>query len=317
MEKQKTKKSGVLLTIAGGICWGISGCFGQYMFQEKGVTAEWLVSIRLLSAGILLLLIGYIHQGKERMHEVFRQRADLKKLLIFSACGMLFCQYTYFAAVQHSNAGTATVLQSLAPTVILMYVCLRKPRLPRVFEVFAVAAAIFGVFLLSTHGNIHNMLLTEQALFFGLASAVGAALYNLLASEILRKYGVYIIVGYGMLFAWIMLSAVVRPWAVSVVIDQETIVCLLGVIVIGTAIAFSLYLKGVSMVGPFMGSLLATVEPVTAIVVSFLFLGSQFQWIDLLGFALILGTVLLMSLRSPHEEASKSEEAAEPMEGRQ
>ena len=66
-----------------------------------------------------------------------------------------------------------------------------------------------------------------------------------------------------------------------------------------------------------MGSLLATVEPVTAIVVSFLFLGSQFQWIDLLGFALILGTVLLMSLRSPHEEASKSEEAAEPMEWRQ
>ena len=90
MEKQKIKKSGVFLTIAGGICWGISGCFGQYMFQEKGVTAEWLVSIRLLSAGILLLLIGYIHQGKERMHEVFRQRADLKKLLIFSACGMLF-----------------------------------------------------------------------------------------------------------------------------------------------------------------------------------------------------------------------------------
>lgn len=52
-----------------------------------------------------------------------------------------------------------------------------------------------------------------------------------------------------------------------------------------------------------MGSLLGTVEPVTAIVVSFLFLGSKFQWIDLLGFALILGTVLLLSLRSPHEEA--------------
>ena len=89
MEKQKTKKSGILLTIAGGICWGISGCFGQYMFQEKGVTAEWLVSIRLLSAGILLLLIGYIHQGKERMHEVFRQRADLKKLFLHAECSFV------------------------------------------------------------------------------------------------------------------------------------------------------------------------------------------------------------------------------------
>ena len=88
-----------------------------------------------------------------------------------------------------------------------------------------------------------------------------------------------------------------------IALDGETRLAGVGVIVIGTAIAFSLYLKGVSIVGAFMGSLLGTVEPVTAIVVSFLFLGSKFQWIDLLGFALILGTVLLLSLRSPHEEA--------------
>lgn len=104
-----SKKKGILYTLSGGICWGISGCFGQFLFQNKGATAEWLVSLRLLVAGVLLLVIGYIHIGK-KMNEIFHIKEDFKQLLIFSILGMLFCQYTYFATVQYSNAGTATVL---------------------------------------------------------------------------------------------------------------------------------------------------------------------------------------------------------------
>ena len=302
MEGNREKRRGIFLTLAGGMCWGISGCFGQFLFQEKGATANWLVSIRLLIAGILLLSIGYMHQGR-KLNQVFHKKTDFKKLLVFSVFGMLFCQYTYFAAVQYSNAGTATVLQALAPTVILSFVCIRNLKLPKGFELLAVTAAILGVFLLSTHGNIQNMMLTKEALFFGLASAVGAAAYNLLAADLLRNYGVYVVVGFGMLFGGLVLTALVRPWNLMIPMDMQTIICLFGVIVIGTAIAFSLYMKGVSIVGAFMGSLLGTIEPVTAIVVSAIFLGSKFQWIDLLGFVLILGTVLLLSHCSPHEEA--------------
>lgn len=302
MEGNREKRRGVFLTLAGGMCWGVSGCFAQFLFQEKGATANWLVSIRLLTAGILLLIIGYIREGK-KLNEVFHKGADAKRLLAFSVFGMLFCQYTYFVTVQYSNAGTATVLQALAPTVILAFVCIRRLKMPRGFEFISVISAILGVFLLSTHGNIHNMMLTKQALFFGLASAVAAAAYNLLAANLLRDYGVYVVVGFGMFFGGLILCAIVRPWNHMIPLDMEAIGAIFGVIVIGTAIAFSLYLKGVSIVGAFMGSLLGTVEPVTAIVVSFLFLGSKFQWIDLLGFALILGTVLLLSLRTPHEEA--------------
>lgn len=302
MEGNREKRRGVFLTLAGGMCWGVSCCFAQFLFQEKGATANWLVSIRLLTAGILLLIIGYIREGK-KLNEVFHKGTDAKRLLAFSVFGMLFCQYTYFVTVQYSNAGTATVLQALAPTVILAFVCIRRLKMPRGFELISVISAILGVFLLSTHGNIHNMMLTKQALFFGLASAVAAAAYNLLAANLLRDYGVYVVVGFGMFFGGLILCAIVRPWNHMIPLDMEAIGAIFGVIVIGTAIAFSLYLKGVSIVGAFMGSLLGTVEPVTAIVVSFLFLGSKFQWIDLLGFALILGTVLLLSLRTPHEEA--------------
>ncbi len=314
MEQTASKKKGIILTLLGGVCWGISGCFGQYLFQEKGATAEWLVSIRLLSAGILLVILGYMNTGK-KMNAVFHNKKDLKDLLIFSFLGMLFCQYTYFAAVSYSNAGTATVLQSLAPTIILIYVCVRQLRLPKGYELLAIAMALLGIFLLSTHGNIHSMQLTNQALLFGLLSALGATFYNLLVGNVMRKYGVYVVVGYSMLFAGIALSLIARPWKNGIPFDTMTIVCLVGVVVIGTAIAFSLYLKGVSILGAFMGSLLGATEPVTAIVVSALFLGSVFHWLDIVGFIFILSTVMLLSFCSMKQsQAEVKDTTSEPIE---
>lgn len=297
METQGKRKAGICFTLAGGICWGLSGCFGQYLFQEKGITAEWLVTVRLLLAGILLVGIGCALQ-KKQMAAVWKNSADRKRLLLFSIGGMLTCQYTYFAAIQHSNAGTATVLQSVAPVLILGIVCIKGKRLPRKLETGAIFCAFLGVFLLSTHGNIHSMTLTGWALFFGMGAAVSAAAYNLLSGDLLRKYGVYATVGYAMLLAGVVMVIIVRPWRYAVVFDMETILAAAGVVVIGTAVAFSLYLKGVSIVGPFMGSLLGMVEPITAVIVSLVFLGAGFQIMDLAGFVLILGTVVALSLCS-------------------
>lgn len=298
MEQMKNKRTeGIIYALTGGTCWGLSGCFGQYLFQEKEITAEWLVTIRLVFAGILLIVLGLL-LTKKRMGDVWKDPVDKKKLLIFAIGGMLTCQYTYFAAIQHSNAGTATVLQSLSPVIILAIVCMKQKRLPKKLETGAILCALFGVFLLSTHGDIRSMSITTLALIFGLGAAASAAAYNLLSGNLLRKYGVYAIVGYAMFIAGIVMLFIVRPWNYNVVFDKGTVLATAGVVVIGTAVAFSLYLKGVSLVGPFMGSLLGMVEPITAVIISLLFLGADFHIMDLAGFVLILGTVVALSLPS-------------------
>ena len=175
MEQQKKKRTaGICLTLAGGICWGLSGCFGQYLFQKKDITADWLVMVRLLLAGVLLVLMGFL-LTKKRMGDIWKNPVDRRQLLIFSVFGMLSCQYTYFAAIQYSNAGTATVLQSLAPLLILGVVCFKEKRWPRKMETGAIFCALLGVFLLSTHGDIHSMSITTLALVFGLGAAAGGA----------------------------------------------------------------------------------------------------------------------------------------------
>ncbi len=300
MEEYKVtekKNVGILYTLSGGICWGLSGCFGQYLFQSKGITADWLVTMRLVIAGSILVLLGLCIQ-KKALCNIWQKPRNRKRLVLFALAGVLVSQFTYFSAVQYSNAGTATVLQSLSSVMILVIVCLREKRLPRRLETGAMICALLGVFLLSTHGDIHSMTLTQMALIFGLASAVGAVAYTVLSGNLLREYGVYAVVGFAMLVAGVVMVVFVRPWRFTIAWDMQLVLALSGVAILGTAVAYSLFLKGVSIIGPFLGSLLGTVEPITAVIISLVFLKEPFAWMDMIGFALILGTVCVLSLKS-------------------
>ena len=48
----------ILLTIVAAIGWGFSGTCSEHLFKTYSTNGEWLTSIRLLTAGLLLILIS-------------------------------------------------------------------------------------------------------------------------------------------------------------------------------------------------------------------------------------------------------------------
>ena len=62
--KKDNAVRGMFLTLVGGTLWGFSGTCGQFLMQTKGVTSNWLVPIRLLLAGALLLFICWLKDGR-------------------------------------------------------------------------------------------------------------------------------------------------------------------------------------------------------------------------------------------------------------
>ena len=115
---------GSVFCILSACLWGVSGAVGQYLFNQAGISPEWLVSARCLLTGLLLLVFYQVKHGG--VFSIWMDKQDRIGIIIFALGGMLFMQYGYFAAIAHSNAATATVLQYTAPVLIVVYLAFRE-----------------------------------------------------------------------------------------------------------------------------------------------------------------------------------------------
>lgn len=299
-EENRTEKNrmitGTIVTIAGGILWGVSGVCGQYMFQNKGVTAPWLVSVRLVAAG-LLMLCYYFLTDREQTLAIWKSKRDRRDVLIYGLLGMMPCQYAYFQTIEWSNAGTATVIQYLGPALIVIWVCFRTKRMPTVQEVIGVILAVIGVFLIATHGNPTTLALSGRALLMGLASAVAVALYTLEPARLQKKYDTPLILAWGMAIGGIALTFISRPWTVKgIQADTEMFTALAFVVVFGTMAGFSLYMTGVKLIGSVKASLYACMEPVSSMILTVLWMKVNFTTPDLIGTLFVIATIIILAI---------------------
>ena len=291
---KKNDNTGMLSTFVGGTLWGINGVMGNYLFLNKNVTTPWLIPYRLILAGFLLL--GYLYYKKgSQIFDILKNPKDLLQIVLFGLIGMLGTQYTYFSAIQFSNAAIATVLTYFGPTLVLIYMCLREKRKPLKYEIVSICLSSFGVFLLATHGDITSLQISFKALVWGILSALSVVFYTVQPESLLKKYGASIVVAWGMMIGGIFITFVTKPWNISVTFDFVTFLVLMLIIVFGTIIAFILYLTGVNIIGPTKASIIACIEPVAATICAILFLGVTFDFLDLIGFICIISTIFIVA----------------------
>lgn len=301
------KKTGYFLTVFGAVCWAFSGACGQYLFQHRGLDADWLVSVRLTMAGLLLVLYSLARwrSGAVRM---FRSRRSIGGVLVFAVFGMAMCQYSYFRSIELSNAATATTLQYTGPALVLLWLAFREKRMPTPKELIAVVCAMGGAFLLATHGDPSQLALSPKALLWCILAAISIAVYSVQPRGLIAEYGTIPVTGFGMLIGGLGLCAVFRPWDIVGQWDAVTIIGMVYIIIFGTICAFCCYLEGVRRIGAAKGSILAAVEPVASAVLSVCWLGVPLIGIDIGGIALIVAAMVLLAGDS---ESSSDKKAAE------
>lgn len=292
---QNTRVLGIVLVLTGATLWGISGTVAQFLFQEKGFSTEWLTVIRLLVAGVVLLSIAHLKERK-KVWAVWRSKNGAMSIILFGILGMLAVQYTYFAAIEHGNAATATILQYLAPAIITCYLALRSRRLPSFTIILSVVIAIIGTFLLVTGGNLQSLSISGWAVFWGIASAFALSFYTLQPLRLLADWGAKIVVGWGMLIGGVTFSFIHPPWQVQGDWTLSSVAAVLFVIIFGTIIAFYFYLESTTYIAASRVSLLASVEPLSATFLSILWFHIPFGLAEWVGTVLILTTITVLSI---------------------
>lgn len=294
METKKTIR-GSVYAILGGILWGISGTVSQYLFTYKGLNSEWITTVRMLMAG--MLLIGFVSvKTPKSLFPVWKCKKDVIWLIVFAIFGLMNCQYTYLTTISYSNSATATALQYLGQAFILLVTCIHMWRKPTGKEGVALVLAVGGIFLLTTHGRLDRLALSPQASFWGMLAALALMLYTLLPVTLIERYGSSVITGYGMLIGGLVLGGVTKVWDVKVSFDLATIIGIVVIVIFGTALSFTLYLQGVSEIGGVKASLFACIEPISAALTTTLWLRTKITPMDWIAFGMILLMVLFLAM---------------------
>lgn len=289
------KMKGTLLTLIAGIAWGLSGVSGQ-LVMAQGVDVKMLTVLRLVISGVVLVALA-AYQSPQQLKQLLTDKRALVRLLLFSMFGLVLNQVAYLMAIYHTNAGTATVLQYLCPILVLAYVCLKQRQKPTVVEVIAIFLAVTGTFLIATHGQIDQLAMTPEGLFWGLFSAVTYTLYIILPTAIIKQYGSLVVIGVSMLLGSIEVGLIFQPWKYTMPFNGEIFWGLVGIVGVGTVFAYTAFLKGVSMVGQVNGSLLASIEPIASVFFAVLVVNETFYPMDWVGMLLIVLSVLLVSVK--------------------
>ena len=286
---------GIILTLLGATLWGVSGTSVQFVGNFRNMNLEWLLTMRLITAGLLTVLYGWIRQGNA-VFNVFRNWRDTLGLVIFGVFGMALCQYTYFRSIVITGAGIATVLQYLAPSMIIIYLLVRYGKRPSTGEIISVILALAGTICLMGNNGFSFESFRSDVLFWGLLSAVGVAVYSVSPVRLLATYGTIPIVGFGMLLSGFVAAVLFQQPHSYVTWDVWTVIGCFNVVFLGTIVSFNAYLEGVKRIGAVSGSILSSIEPISAAFFGWALLGNQFNWVGILGMAMIIATVIIIAL---------------------
>lgn len=295
--KINQKFLGSVCAVASGVCWGLSGSMGQYLFTCQGMQTPWLVPIRLFLAGLLMLIFCLFRYGPEKTWQPFTNRRDAILSLLYAIPGVGLCQFLYFLCIQFSSASMGTILQDLSPGLTLIIVCFLSQRRPHALELAAILFAFLGVLSIVTHGNPKELTISPLALTAGIGSAVGIAVYNLIGRSILKKYPVAVMQAWAFFWGGLVMALVFRPWRISYQPNLTGYLGIAFVVLIGNIAAFSLYMTGLDRIGPVFAGLYAFSEPITAAVVTGIFFQTPFTIWDALGLVLILIMMICISYR--------------------
>ena len=292
----KIKLRGMTLASLASSLWAVSGISGEILFKKFNFSSDWLVSTRTLISGILLFLI-VIFIEKKSVLKPLKNKRDCAGIILFGTAGMYLVQYTYFKTIELSNVSFATILQFTAPFFIFIYESIKNKKVPAVSTVILLFMTILGVIFIATKGNFSNLSVSLEALLLGIISAIMIAFYSTYPKKLLKKYGSITVVGWGMIVGSIISNVIHPIWKIEGDVNTQSIIQVMIVVILGTSIAYLIYIASLNYISSSLAGILTAFEPVLAGILSVVFFGLKFSFIELIGFLLVFVSIFILEKR--------------------
>ena len=294
--KEKMRLRGMLLASLASSLWAISGISGEILFKKYNFSSDWLVSIRTLISGILLFVI-VIFIEKKSVLKPLKNKKDFIGIILFGTAGMYLVQYTYFKTIELSNVSFSTILQFTAPFFIFIYESIKNKKIPAFSTLILLFMTILGVVFIATKGKISSLSVSPEALLFGLISAIMIAFYSIYPKRLLKKYGSITVVGWGMIVGSVISNIVHPIWKIQGNVNTESIIQVTVVVILGTSVAYLIYIASLNYISSSLAGILTAFEPVLAAILSVIIFRLKFSFVELIGFILVFVSIFILEKR--------------------
>jgi drug/metabolite transporter (DMT)-like permease len=291
--------------LAATLFWGVSATLARFMFRDRRLPPLTVVEMRLVVAVVLLVVWLSL-----RRRDLLRiRRDDAGYFVVLGVFGVAAMQGSYYYGISVLGVGLAILLQYIAPALILAYGALRGERIGPL-AAGAVVAALAGTALLV--GGVDRAALHAGPLAWavGFGSAFVFAFYILFSKRALRRYAPETVLLYTFAIAALFWACVTPPWVIArAAYGRDVWLLFLAIGVSSTLVPFAFFYAGLRRLSPAQTGLLATVEPLVAVLSAWLILGEGLKPVQWAGAALVLAASALASQRMPERAPAEAERA--------
>jgi drug/metabolite transporter (DMT)-like permease len=278
------------MVLGSATAFGTLGIFAKLAYAS-GLGTEQLLAIRFLLAAIAMVVLAMVlGQNPIRL-----RRRQLLALLALGAIVYTAQSLTYFIALRSLPASLAVLIAYIYPSLVVVAGWLFLRRSVSSWHWLALAASFAGVALLVGGANFQ----LTWALVFAIVSPTIYTAYILIGERVMSSVpavaaSAVIFTGAAVAFCVLaLLNHELAPpgnasgWAVVV-----------GIALVPTMLAISLFLAGLPRVGAARAALLSTWEPVVTVVLAAVILGDRLSIVQVIGGALvILAVVVVQAVR--------------------
>ena len=263
------------------------------MLMDLQIDSLGLAFLRtLLGTGILFAALWVFPSAGFKMR--FR---DLGLVLLHGIVGTGLFSFFLFTAIQTTSVMTAVTLMYTAPafTVILARVFLGEKL--NAMKIGAVTMTLSGTVAVIIGYNLSELVIVPVGLVFGLLTGMAYGAYNILSKILVSRYSSWTVNFYSVLIASIFLGILRNPvdLLTSGVIPINAWPSIFLLAFLTYALAYTLLIFGFRHVQAGTGSIVANLEPVSSVILAGVILGESMGLVQGIGFALILGSILLVS----------------------
>jgi drug/metabolite transporter (DMT)-like permease len=216
-------------------------------------------------------------------------------------------QGTYYFAIARLGVGLAILLQYLAPALIVGFELLRGRRVGRRVLVSALAAIVGTALLVRGVGQVGRAIaLVDWMVGFG--AALAFAFYIVYSKRGLARYAPETVLFYTFLVAGVFWACVTPPWRILAAGYDATLWLAFAALgVFSTLVPFVCFYAGLRRLPAAEAGIMATLEPVVAVVSAAVVLGEGLGPIQWLGAILVLAA----AITAGREDASAIEAQVE------